>query len=141
MQPNLFAYGTLMVRQIMHSVSGIDRSGTAALLSGYRRRLLHGEVYPAIRPHARDSVAGMLYTHMDGTAWQRLDRFEGELYRRETVVVELPGEQRIQAQTYVLKPQYHGLMTREAWSLEWFLQSGQASFVSEYRGFQQLQES
>jgi len=141
MHNHLFAYGTLMVHRIMHSVSGIDQSGAPALLSGYRRRLLHGEVYPAIRPHPRDSVAGMLYTRLGRSAWQRLDRFEGELYQRETVMVELPDKQRIQAQTYVLKPQYHGLMTPDTWSLEWFLQSGHASFVSEYRGFRQLQES
>jgi gamma-glutamylcyclotransferase (GGCT)/AIG2-like uncharacterized protein YtfP len=141
MQHNLFAYGTLMVRQIMHSVSGMDLTGSTAILPGYRRRLLRGEVYPAIRPDTQDRVEGILYTQIGQSAWQRLDGFEGELYQRETVQVQLAGEQRLQAQTYVLKPQYHGLMTRDAWSLEWFLQSGHASFISEYRGFQQLQGS
>ena len=139
MHTHLFAYGTLMVRQIMRSVSGMDLDGTTAVLPGYRRRLLRGEVYPAIRPDAWARVEGIIYTQLGHTAWQRLDSFEGELYQRETVVVELADEQRLQAQTYVLKPQYHGLMSRDAWSLEWFLQSGHASFLSEYTGFQQLQ--
>ncbi|MGD8590077.1 MAG: gamma-glutamylcyclotransferase [Chromatiales bacterium] len=135
---NLFAYGTLMVRQIMHSVSGMDLSGTTALLPGYRRRLLRGEVYPAILPDDLDRVEGILYTRLGRTAWQRLDSFEGEMYQRETVVVELAGGRRTQAQTYVLKPQYHALMTRDAWTLEWFQRSGHSTFVSHYRGFRQL---
>jgi gamma-glutamylcyclotransferase (GGCT)/AIG2-like uncharacterized protein YtfP len=138
MQHNLFAYGTLMVRQIMHSVSGMDLTGTTAVLPGYRRRLLRGEVYPAIRPDTLDRVEGILYTRLGGVAWRRLDGFEGELYRRQTVVVELDGERRTQAQTYVLKPQHRALMTSDAWTLEWFQRSGHSAFVSQYRGFRQL---
>ena len=138
MQDHLFAYGTLMVRQIMHSVSGIDLAGNPALLPGYRRRLLRGEVYPAIRPDTRDSVEGILYGKLTDPAWQRLDRFEGEFYHRQPVLVELAGDQRVRAQTYVLKPQYARLMTGEPWTLEWFLQAGLSPFVSEYRGFEQL---
>ena len=137
MHDNLFAYGTLMVRQIMGSVSGMDLLGATAVLPGYRRRLLRGEVYPAIRPDAGNRVDGILYTGLSRSAWQRLDRFEGKMYQRKTVVV-MAGRQRIQGQTYVLKPQYHALMTSDAWTLEWFLQSGHAAFVSGDRGFQQL---
>jgi gamma-glutamylcyclotransferase (GGCT)/AIG2-like uncharacterized protein YtfP len=138
MHNNLFAYGTLMVRQIMHSVSGLDLAGVPASLPGYRRRLLRGEVYPAIRPHTRDRVEGMLYTDLNRSAWQRLDRFEGAFYRREAVQLELPDEQRVRAQTYVLKPEYAGLLSREPWTLEWFLHAGHSAFLSEYRGFGQL---
>lgn len=141
MQHHLFAYGTLMVQQIMQEVSGIDLAGVPCLLQGYQRRLLRGEVYPGIRPQPQASVEGVLYSGLSPQAWQRLDRFEGDMYHRETVVVELPDRRRNQAQTYVLKPQYHTLMSQHPWTLEAFLHRGMPSFVAEYRGFGQLHDS
>jgi gamma-glutamylcyclotransferase (GGCT)/AIG2-like uncharacterized protein YtfP len=141
MQYNLFAYGTLMVQQILHAVTGIDRAGMPGLLFGYQRRLLRGEVYPGIRPDRQARVAGILYANLTQPAWQRLDRFEGELYRRETVEVALADHQRMRAQTYVLKPQYYGLLSREPWTLEQFLNTGISPFVAGYRGFDQLSET
>jgi gamma-glutamylcyclotransferase (GGCT)/AIG2-like uncharacterized protein YtfP len=141
MQHNLFAYGTLMVRQIMHSVSGVDLAGVPCRLPGYQRRLLRGEVYPGIRPNKQASVEGILYTRLGRQAWQRLDRFEGEMYCRETVEVELPNRQSAQAQAYVLKPAYYKLLSATPWTLEQFLHSGMSPFVAEYRGFDQLRDS
>ena len=140
MQHNLFAYGTLMVRQIMHSVSGVDLAGVPCRLRGYQRRQLRGEVYPAIRPHAQASVEGLLYPELGRQAWRRLDRFEGELYCRAMVEVELPDRKHTQAQTYVLKPKYHALLSSTPWTLERFLHSGMSPFVAGYRGFGQLSD-
>ena len=66
-------------------------------------RLLAGEVYPAIVEAAGETVDGLVYRGLDGRQLARLDRFEGEMYRRVRVAV-LVGDAALQAQVYVLEP-------------------------------------
>jgi len=77
---HLFAYGTLMCDSIMREVSGFDLPAVPGTLKGYCRRSVKGELYPAIMPYRGGCVEGVIYRCVPGLAWERLDRFEGEMY-------------------------------------------------------------
>jgi gamma-glutamylcyclotransferase (GGCT)/AIG2-like uncharacterized protein YtfP len=118
----------------MHGVCGHHSPAVPATLRGYRRRRLHGEHYPGIRPCAGESVDGVLYSAITAPQLAALDAFEGDWYLRQAVSVETDAGSR-PAQVYVLAPSRDQLMSSEHWSLEDFLRNGLDAFVAEYRGF------
>lgn len=118
---HLFAYGSLMVPEIMRAVSGDDFPSARALLGEFRRGRVQGEDFPGILPCPAESVSGVLYHDLSDRAWQRLDRFEGALYRRQAVVVDIVGRGLVSAETYVIAPAYAQLLTKEEWQFEAFL--------------------
>lgn len=132
---NLFAYGTLMCEDIMKDVAGCHLSSTPAILEGYSRRCVRGELYPALLPDNQGRVNGLLYLNVPDSAWARLDRFEGEMYLRQPVRIDLNDGSTLQAATYVAKPESMGLLDPPDWDFSEFLQSDKARFRSEYRGF------
>lgn len=134
MNTDLFVYGTLMLPEIMLAVSGHPGPGEHAILHRYRRRLVAGEVYPAIVEAAGETVDGLVYRGLDGRQLARLDRFEGEMYRRVRVEV-LVGVTVMQAQVYVLKPRFCHRLSDQAWSLQDFAERGLRRFREHYQGF------
>ena len=135
---HLFAYGTLMSGEIMLAVTGSRFPAAPGVLWGFRRNRIRGEVYPGIIPSLEERVDGILYRNLTEDDWKRLDLFEGEMYVRSGVTVQLEDGTVGQAQTYVLKPQFENRLSSEPWSLEEFLQSGRARFESQYPGFAAL---
>ncbi len=135
---DLFAYGTLMSKEIMHAVSGHRFAATPAVLRGFRRNRIRGEEYPGIVPSPGDQVEGIIYRDLTADDWKRLDLFEGEMYERSAVPVRLQDGTFEQAQTYVLRPQFKDRLSAEPWTLEEFMRSGKARFESQYRGFSAL---
>jgi hypothetical protein len=83
-------------------------------------------------------VEGVVYSNLADEAWERLDQFEGEMYYRSVVTVELECGTFRQAQTYILRPQFEDRLSTESWTLQEFLRSGKAKFESHYRGFAAL---
>jgi gamma-glutamylcyclotransferase (GGCT)/AIG2-like uncharacterized protein YtfP len=88
---NLFAYGTLMCDDIMIEVSGCRLSHMPGTLRGYSRRSVRGEHYPALVPREEGRVEGVVYRNVPDSAWDRLDRFEGEMYTRQLLQIQLNG--------------------------------------------------
>jgi gamma-glutamylcyclotransferase (GGCT)/AIG2-like uncharacterized protein YtfP len=136
---NLFAYGTLMVEEIMTLVTGDRFESTPARLMGYGRYLLRGEHYPGIRPMPRHRVDGLLYLDLGENALGRLDLFEGEMYRRRSVTLCLPDAADVCAETYVLRPPYYNRLSNRPWDLQTFLRTGRRSFINGYAGVSRLQ--
>ena len=136
---NLFAYGTLMVEEIMTLVTGGRFESSPAILRGYGRYLLRGEHYPGIRPVPRQRVYGLLYLGLEEHALRRLDLFEGELYRRRSVSLCLPDAADIRAETYVLRPPYYNRLSNRPWDLKTFLRTGRKAFISGYTGVSRVQ--
>ncbi|KAK1826773.1 AIG2-like family-domain-containing protein [Podospora conica] len=96
-----FFYGTLMVRDIFHSVVYntskpppdivARHTFTPAVLHGYVRHRVEGAAYPGIIASADDgaSVRGKYVTGLSDANLERLDFFEGGQYERRTVTVKL----------------------------------------------------
>lgn len=134
---HLFAYGTLMCADILQAVCGESRVGLPATLHGFFRRRIRGEHYPAIYPQADDLVTGRIYQDISDAAWRKLDVFEGQIYRREALQVNLDSGQTLVAGAYVLLPTHRDLLDTGAWDFEQFLAEGKRAFLAEYAGFSQ----
>jgi len=135
---NLFAYGTLMCEDIMAEVSGCRLSHMPGTLSGYSRRPVRKEHYPAIVKEDKGRVRGVIYQNVPESAWDRLDRFEGEMYARRRVQMELTDGATLQAEAYVIQPAYAHLLEACEWNFDDFLRNGKARFMKNYKGYASL---
>jgi gamma-glutamylcyclotransferase (GGCT)/AIG2-like uncharacterized protein YtfP len=136
---DLFAYGTLMCADIMHAVSGCPQlAASPGLLHGYSRLCVRGEHYPGLVPRPGASVEGVVYHDLPADAWARLDRFEGDMYVRASVGVELDGAKVRRMQTYLVRPGLVGRLEDRVWELENFLHHGKAEFERAYAGYAAL---
>jgi gamma-glutamylcyclotransferase (GGCT)/AIG2-like uncharacterized protein YtfP len=133
----LFAYGTLRCADIMAEVTGMQPSGVSAVLSGYTCYQVRNESYPAIAATPNGVVQGLLYEDIPTEVWTRLDRFEGNMYERRTVIVTMRGES-IPAQTYVIGDSYRDLLEPVEWNYDCFLRKGKQAFMQNYPGYREL---
>jgi gamma-glutamylcyclotransferase (GGCT)/AIG2-like uncharacterized protein YtfP len=138
---NLFAYGTLMCDEIMEEVAGCRLSYKAGTLRGYSRRAVRGEHYPAIFREEKGLIQGLVYLGVPDRAWQRLDRFEGEMYVRQTVQIQLANGMMLFANTYVVQPAFLDALEEVDWDFESFLRHGKESFQKYYKGYQSMEAS
>jgi len=175
---SLFAYGTLQLRQILGALCGppfCDASpeqaprgqaaaryeGEPARLVGYRCTQVRDHAYPGIRPRAGASTPGRLFRNLDPHQWRVLDVFEGELYARTAVQVELqldPEDSGARfsgaragplanptpapaataaAQVYVIRPEYAHLLSDRAWRLHDFAGAHLDDYVRSCRELRQ----
>lgn len=88
MPDKLFAYGTLQFEPVFRAIAGVSRPARTATLKGYVRYRVRGADYPAIVPAESGEVEGILYTGIGRELLQRIDGFEGSLYRRAVVRVQ-----------------------------------------------------
>jgi len=135
---NLFAYGTLMCDDIMREVSGCRLSHVPGTLKGYSRRSVKVESYPALVPDKEGRVEGVVYRNMPNSAWDRLDRFEDEMYARQLVQIELNDGTTLLAATYVVSPEFLDHLEQSDWDFADFLRNGKARFQRHYKGYQSL---
>lgn len=135
---NLFAYGTLMCEDIMREVSGCRLSHVPGILKGYSRRSVKGEYYPALVPDELGRVDGVIYRNVPHSARERLDRFEGEMYERRLVRIELTDGATLRAAAYVVKPQFLDRLEPSEWDFAGFLRNGKANFQKHYKGYRAL---
>ncbi|MBN49072.1 MAG: hypothetical protein CMN85_05975 [Spongiibacteraceae bacterium] len=114
MQP-LFCYGTLMYRPLLEFLTAQNLLSQEACLAGYRCLGVKREDYPAIEACEGGLVKGLLVRSIPPAAWQRLDRYEGEMYRRTSVQVQLACGDSEDAWTYVIRPRYSARLARREW--------------------------
>ncbi len=135
---NIFTYGSLMCRDIMFKVAGCRLGFSQATLTNFLRSKIRDEEYPGIVPQRGSVVTGIIYFDLSAESINRLDIFEGELYRRQKVEVITENNSSVAAMTYVIKPRYEDLLTGEEWSFSEFLAIGKKKFEESYTGFQDV---
>lgn len=133
---HLFAYGSLMCPDIMRLVSGVEPISQPARLRGYRRCRVRNEPYPAVIADRTATLDGVLYRDLNTSAWERLDRFEGDLYQRIQVRVGTGQGVEQTAGLYLATPALQALLIPGDWSFEQFLREGKSRFERDYRGFE-----
>lgn len=136
---NIFTYGSLMFADVWRIVAGREFETISATSPGYSIFRVREEAFPGITAAADDAVRGLVYLDVDSEAIARLDRFEGEIYKRQQVQTNcIDGTQRI-ADTFVIADDSRHLLTSEMWTAEWFVASGGlAEFIARYQGFSWL---
>ena len=141
MTKDYFAYGTLMCEDIMLAVTGRRFSRIPGSLHGYRRRSVKGELYPGIIPERGAVVEGIVYWDLPDSTWALLDTFEGEMYQRKIVTVNLADNTSIEVYTFVVRPEFENRLDSSEWNFEKFLQSGKKTFETHYAGFKALKNA
>jgi gamma-glutamylcyclotransferase (GGCT)/AIG2-like uncharacterized protein YtfP len=131
----LFAYGTLMLPEVMEVVAGRRCAARPALLHAHRRRLLRGAVYPVLLPAAGESVAGVLWEGLDDASLARIDRFEDAIYERTRRRVVLASGEEREAFVYLLRPEHAALAADDAWEEADFRARHLAAFLASCREF------
>ncbi len=111
---DVFAYGTLLFPEVMLAVTRTRFLAQPAMLRGYARRRVRGASYPGLRCEPGAVTEGRLYRAVDPAALDRLDAFEGNLYARERVLVELDASL-LEAITYLIRPAFLHRLSEESW--------------------------
>jgi len=133
---NIFAYGTLMIPAVMYAATARHFRFKKAMLRGYARFTVKGESYPGIIPLADAITEGIMYLNVDELSLKRLDAFEGELYQRTLIRVETKGAEILNAETYVIKPEYRDFLSSKAWDVKKFIRKDLPAFLTDYSNFQ-----
>ena len=132
----IFVYGTLMISEVMYAVTTREFRFKNTVLRGYARFAVKGECFPGILPVADAATEGLIYFDVDELSLARLDAFEGELYQRTPVPVETEKDEILNAETYVIKPEYRGYLSSEEWNVKEFNQKHLGAFLETYQSFQ-----
>lgn len=122
-----------MCQDIMDEVCGEPLQPVSGWVSGFTRLRVKGEYYPGMVPHESARVEGVVYLDVSERAWTRLDHYEGEVYMRHPVEVELADGKILLAETYLVRPEFVSCLESTAWSFADFLHDRKQAFQNEYR--------
>jgi gamma-glutamylcyclotransferase (GGCT)/AIG2-like uncharacterized protein YtfP len=129
----VFTYGTLMFEPVWRAVLGsTDNAPAPALLDGFQRFRVRGQLYPAVIEAPGQQVPGMVYGGLSDEQVAALDAFEGADYRRTQVTVVLSASARMSAGVYVfLKPE---CIDHQPWDPDAFEREHVDDFLSTWSG-------
>jgi gamma-glutamylcyclotransferase (GGCT)/AIG2-like uncharacterized protein YtfP len=126
----IFCYGTLMLPPVLKTVLGRRLPAVDAVLEDHAARCLHGAWFPGLRPQRGARTAGRLYEGVTPGDLRRLDRYEGDLYRRRRVRVHVTDERQVTAWCYVVHSRYLHRLTDRPWSARRFGEQHLAAWLS-----------
>lgn len=115
--PPLAVYGTLLDAAVRRLVLG-RCTGRPAVLHGWERVYVAGEVYPGIRQREGVSLDVMVLQDLDRSALTRADAFEGPEYTRKLLPVIFEDDGAAgEAMVYV--PTAAVRLTDRPWRYDW----------------------
>lgn len=132
---DIFIYGSLMFDRVWNVLIKNAYPKSSVRLYGYKRFCVKEEDYPGLVEYKHAFVDGVLVSGVMPPDIIVLDRFEGEYYRRKKVKVVSANGKGLNAETYVFREQFRGLLTKAEWSLDDFRRHGIDRFISKYAGF------
>ena len=135
---NVFTYGSLMIPSVMAAVTGKRFQVMKACLNGYARFKVKGESYPGIVYQPGAATDGVVHCDVDDLSLKLLDDFEGEMYKRIPVPVEVDQSGVLIAETYIFAPEHLQLLSSEPWDFEEFKKEHLQEFLKSYKGFSLL---
>jgi gamma-glutamylcyclotransferase (GGCT)/AIG2-like uncharacterized protein YtfP len=125
----LFAYGTLRCQEIMRAVCGQPFVGRAATLENYRVLKVRGEVYPGMIKSPGFVARGVVYQNIGARHFEALDAFEGEMYEKQRIQIQLEDGDTGTAFAYLVKESYEKYLEPVAWSYTQFIEVDKKQFV------------
>ena len=132
---NLFTYGSLMIPSVMAAVTGKHFRVMKACLKEYARLKVEAESYPGIVYKTGAAIDGVVHCDVDDLSLKSLDDFEGELYKRIYVPVEVDQSGVLIAETYIVAPEHLQRLSSEPWDFEEFKKEHLQEFLRSYKGF------
>lgn len=132
---SVFTYGSLMFEPVWSRVVAGSYERYEAILQGYDRKAVRGEIYPVLIPSSMLSqVQGIVYCDVSSADLARLDHFEGQYYFRKTEQISLEGKKTFHAEIYVLKEEYYNIISHKEWDPVHFCTTGIHFFLQNYIG-------
>ncbi len=125
----LFCYGSLEFAEVMRAVTGRSFAHEPARLDGWVRVRFRGRKFPGLRPRLWSSAQGTLWRGIDERSAAKLDRFEGELYRRRSLPVRTHGGVSVTAQVYVVPDEHLTALSNAPWDRATFARESLAEFL------------
>jgi gamma-glutamylcyclotransferase (GGCT)/AIG2-like uncharacterized protein YtfP len=126
----LFAYGTLMFPGVIKSVIGRVPESRSAVIEGYRRLEVAGELFPGLLEGENDRVEGIIYANISREEWERLTAFEDDFYELQEVTVDCLGR-RVSAFAYIVPPSRKSVLSESAWNPDSFRENLLAGFADQ----------
>ena len=127
-----------MIPAVMVAVTGKHFQMLKACLKEYARFKVKTESYPGIVYQKGAATDGIVHCDVDDLSLKLLDDFEGELYKRVCVRIEVDQSRPLIAETYIIAPEHLGLLSTEPWDLEEFEKEHLQEFLQSYKGFSLL---
>jgi hypothetical protein len=130
----LFFFGTLMDAEVRDLVIGRTLPPAAlqpAEVRGFRRVFVAGRAYPMLVPHPPGRVAGIVASGIDAEALRRLQVYEGEEYRLETLPVRTEAGEVIEAGMFMCPPDVTA--ERRDWRLDQWQRRYKRRFLAQIR--------
>lgn len=137
---HVFTYGSLMFPEVWNVVVGKQFATVSGTAFGYAIYRVRDAVFPGITPAATgNGVNGVVYLDVDEDSLARLDRFEDDFYRRESLAIDCRDGHCRMADAYVVPAENLAVLTAEPWHADHFVSSGGlANFLSRFAGFGRL---
>jgi len=132
---SVFTYGSLMFEPVWSRVVAGSYERYEAILQGYDRKAVRGEIYPVLIPSSMLSqVQGIVYCDVSSADLARLDHFEGQYYFRKMEQISLEGKKTFHAEIYVLKEEYYNIISHKEWDPVHFCTTDIHFFLQNYIG-------
>ena len=118
MSDHLFCYGTLMEPRVLQMITGKEFNFQKASLPDYCCYRVKGEDYPGVVQKAGECTEGRLCLGVTASHLKKLDRFDGELFRRQLVRVNGPYNRTVNAWCYIVPKRTSMRLSKESWEFE-----------------------
>ena len=132
---NIFVYGSLMYEDVWTRIVHRHYQKQAAILPGFRRLVVKGESYPGLVRSYASAVEGIVYFDVSAQDVRRLDKFEGQYYKKISVKVRTMDGRVHTASVYVFGRRYRRLLGATSWDPIRFRTKYLSRFISRYQGF------
>jgi gamma-glutamylcyclotransferase (GGCT)/AIG2-like uncharacterized protein YtfP len=128
---NVFVYGTLMYPQVLHALLNRVPSNSKAVIHGFQRFNIKGQVFPGVIASTADSkVEGVLLRELTPEDMVVFDEFEGDEYYKLPVQPQLleQGGDAVAASVYIWQDSLRSYLYGE-WDPEAFAETHLESYV------------
>ncbi len=125
-----------MIPEVFRKVTGKLYRTQNAILNGYERFKLSGESYPAIIRKTDATTEGIIYFDISATDFEKLDHFEGDLYKKVNAPVHAKNQQVVNVILYVLKDGNELLLSQQKWDKSAFIDFELKQFLETDSGFE-----
>ncbi len=135
---DVFAYGTLMLPEIVRALLERVPEGESARIAGYIRHPIRGEAYPGVIAQPGSAVDGVLWHGLRADEMALLDAWEGPYYERRRIAVHprsaLDGGP-LSAWAWVVLDEQAGVFETGDWSAPAFREQKAALWIESCRDF------
>ena len=108
-----------MFPAVIKSVIGRIPDNRSAIIKGYRRLEVAGELFPGLIRENDERVEGLVYLDITRDEWERLTAFEDDFYELHEVAVNCLGKD-ARALAFVVPPSRKSVLSDKTWNPEFF---------------------